>query len=601
MGGHAPDGRYELGFVVSDSIQGQSGVAANVTVTVTSVGRDVVPCAVPAYVTSHDPRALITTRQHEGKTPLEALTAAVKRVAGVGVSVLSLEGRVVPPTSSSREGARVWFTASSRQPLDQLLLLHRRQISSDSGVNVSNVGVGVCVGVGGGEHSVGGSVWVVDANRTALVTPRLQLSDSGCSCHTYHPHLTHPRQVTPSAAAQPSAAAVTQPASCHPNPCLNGGRCIAHTRHPRCVCPQDTSGSVCKQLSRFFRGNGWAWAAPIPACTQLHVTLELRTTRQDCLLLYAGPADDLTQPGAPLVQEDVVSLELVSGRPRVLVDLGTSPILLDPTHASLVPSLADGRWHRLDLIVALQKVEVIVDRCQEGGECRLAAPLPPQDQALSVAAPLQVGGLAHALPHHHHHHGWPTQLSQQHFHGCIRNLRVNGELRDLGEAVLGEDSWPGCPGQDPCSLAGQPCPHHTMCVDVERGWGCECEPGRGGADCTASTHPASFSSSSYVKVALSLAPAPNTTSIQLRYRTWEEWGQLIAVTSQHGRDLAALHLVDGHVCLKMLLHPTALVHLCLSQVLLTDGEWHTVYVRRYGQWVELQVDEGDGPLYNATP
>nr|XP_053656449.1 putative neural-cadherin 2 [Cherax quadricarinatus] len=140
-----------------------------------------------------------------------------------------------------------------------------------------------------------------------------------------------------------------------------------------------------------------------------------------------------------------------------------------------------------------------------------------------------------------------------------------------------------------------------MCVDVERGWGCECEPGRGGADCTASTHPASFSSSSYVKVALSLAPAPNTTSIQLRYRTWEEWGQLIAVTSQHGRDLAALHLVDGHVCLKMLLHPTALVHLCLSQVLLTDGEWHTVYVRRrlrdicvYSNGNENESESGQG-------
>ncbi|XP_042237522.1 putative neural-cadherin 2 isoform X2 [Homarus americanus] len=599
MNAHAHDGTYELQFVVSDVSHNQRNVGANVTVTVTSVSRDVVACAVPAHVTTHSPRALITPHKLAWRSPLEALTVSVERVAGVDVGVLSLEESPVPPTSGST-GARVWFTARPRQPLDQLLLLHRRKISSESGVGVTNVGVGVCITVTSAEHTKGGSVWVVDANRTSLVTPRLEISDSGCSCHAYRPHLAHQWQVTPSADAQPSAAAVTQPASCHPNPCLNGGRCMAHTRGPRCVCPQDTSGSVCKQLSRHFRGNGWAWAAPIPVCTQAHITLELRTTRHDCLLLYAGPADDIGHSGQHLVQEDVVSLELVGGRPRVLVDLGTSPVLLEANQDHHLPSLADGHWHRLDLIITSQKVEVIVDRCQHTGECRLAAPLPPQDHALTVAAPMQVGGLAHALPHHNHH-GWPTQLTQKPFHGCIRNLRVNGELRDLGEAVLGQDSWPGCPGQDPCSLAGVPCTHHARCVEVGGRWACECEPGRGGQDCTTNTFPASFSASSYVKLALSSALPPNTTSIQLRYRTWEEWGQLIAVTSQHGRDLAALHLVGGHVCLKLLLHPTALTHLCLSQVLLTDGEWHTVYVHRYGTWAELQVDEGDGPLYNATP
>lgn len=79
-------------------------------------------------------------------------------------------------------------------------------------------------------------------------------------------------------------------------------------------------------------------------------------------------------------------------------------------------------------ILSLQRVEVIVDLCQHGGGCRLTAPLPPNEQPLSVAAPLQVGGLAHALPDHQHH-GWPAQLSQEGFYGCIRNLRVNGKVR----------------------------------------------------------------------------------------------------------------------------------------------------------------------------
>lgn len=77
-----------------------------------------------------------------------------------------------------------------------------------------------------------------------------------------------------------------------------------------------------------------------------------------------------------------------------------------------------------------QRVELIVDRCEAGGECRLVAPLPPQEPLLSVAAPLQVGGLAHTPPDALQH-GWPTQVNGHYFHGCIKNLRVNGEVGNI--------------------------------------------------------------------------------------------------------------------------------------------------------------------------
>lgn len=66
-------------------------------------------------------------------------------------------------------------------------------------------------------------------------------------------------------------------------------------------------------------------------------------------------------------QEDILSLELRHGLPRLLVDLGGHPIVLKPSGAPRNPpklppvgeetdgrgvpvTLADGKWHRLDLL-----------------------------------------------------------------------------------------------------------------------------------------------------------------------------------------------------------------------------------------------------------
>ncbi|XP_047482584.1 neural-cadherin-like [Penaeus chinensis] len=466
-------------------------------------------------------------------------------------------------------------------------------ISSGSGVGVGDVGVGACV------TTQSGMSWVVDANSTALVTPRLHAHSTGCACHAHHAmragqHAQHPGH----AEQLPSVAAVTHTASCRPNPCRNGGRCIPHARGPRCVCPEGTSGSICKQLSRYFWGGGWAWTASIPTSISAHVSLEVKTRREDCLLLYAGPSNS-AQPLQHLVQADVLVLELRGGRPRLTLDLGASPVLLEPSHAHSTPTLADGFWHRLDVVWGQhQRVEVVVDKCASREKCRLAAPLPSPPLPLDVAAPLQVGGLAHPPPDAHHH-GWPTPLTTQAFQGCLRNLRVNGELRDLGHGVLSEGSAPGCVTDDSCRATA--CGPTARCVAREDGPQCECFPGWTGDHCRQRTQAASFAVHSYVKVALSSAPSPATTTLQLRFRTWEAFGQLLAVASQHGRDRLGVFLEGGHVCAKLMLHPAPEVQLCLAHAHLSDGVWHSVRVERYGQWVELVVDEGDGPLYNTTP
>ncbi|XP_069191341.1 LOW QUALITY PROTEIN: putative neural-cadherin 2 [Procambarus clarkii] len=630
MAAHATDGTYFLQFWVSDATHGQEDVEASVSVEVTTLPHDLIPWAVPLTLPSHTPQHLIAYRQDIGKSPLNALVSSVEAIAGVEVVVVSLEGRRVA-TAGGPE-TRVWLAARPRQPLDQLLLLHRHQVWRESGVEVADVGVGVCLTTRPlHQHAGGPRAWLVDANQTAVVTPRFHTRTSGCNCRTRQPQILQQQQqeqqqqeqqgqqqqVSSNSSHQPSVAAVTRPYSCLPNPCLNGGRCIARPQGPRCVCPQGTSGSICKQLSRRFEGEGWAWVSPVPTCPRVHLSFQFQTSSSDCLLLYAGPRPSSRQLSTQFLQEDVLSVELRGGRPWVMLDLGTSPVLLaashthrgsaasqaassSPTHHA--PSLADGRWHRLDVIWGQQKAEVVVDSCAGGGECRVAASLPPGVGGLRVAAPLQVGGLAHAPPDHLDH-GWPAPLTPHSFRGCMRHLRINGELRDLGREVVSHNSSPGCPHHDACPpAAGPPCPHLTRCSEGQDGGAvCECALGWTGDSCHLKTQPSSFAAGSYIKMALTASPPPNTTSLQLRFRTWEESGLLLAVMSHHGRDRLTLQLTAGHLCLQLVLHHRPDTQLCLSRAHLNDGKWHDVMASRYGGWMELLVDEGDGPLYNTTP
>lgn len=109
------------------------------------------------------------------------------------------------------------------------------QISSHSSVTVMWVGVNTCVAPYASKRRPHDRVWVVDANSTALVTPRLQVPLSQCSCFPQGPRLGKQRQKPISLSGQPSVAAVTHIVSCQPNPCLNGGRCVLQARMPRLV------------------------------------------------------------------------------------------------------------------------------------------------------------------------------------------------------------------------------------------------------------------------------------------------------------------------------------------------------------------------------
>ena len=145
------------------------------------------------------------------------------------------------------------------------------QISSLSGIEIGDVGVGICAHLEmpiqpspvhlrhsknyegekikthymkkGSRHprrtNFESPYWVIDANHTALVTPKVW-AGTGCSCRkneklALEDTAQNELKNTPEISTQPlqikhSSVGIS---TCHPDPCLNGGRCIISLQGPR--------------------------------------------------------------------------------------------------------------------------------------------------------------------------------------------------------------------------------------------------------------------------------------------------------------------------------------------------------------------------------
>ncbi|XP_045129934.1 putative neural-cadherin 2 isoform X2 [Portunus trituberculatus] len=624
------DGRYELSFKVSDDSQGQFGVKANVTVEVKTMSSDDVKHATPITL-AVDPGHLVKAEKGEASL-LTRLKATVSVWVGTEVEaawVQLLKENQEPSMGSA--GSRVWLVTPGVINADHALLYRKNELSNILGVEVKTVGVGTCqehfvdkvhVPVGTEKRSPADSeceqgCWartvlssgfsIVDANTSAVVGPRLEVQ-TGCGCDNSSP----PPDTT-----------------CTPYTCLNGGRCVPTSTGTKCICPHGTWGSRCKVLSRHFKGGvghgtgggsmskgAWAWVPPIPPCAEVHVSLEVLSTVKSAALLYSGP-EQRTEQGQG--SRDLMLLELSHGRPVLLLDLGDGPVTLTLNSSA---SLADNTWHRIDLIWKDELMEMIVDLClgsswdepptlvsaiqnrttapvlPDAHACRGAARLPRNARVLNTSGVLQVGGLVYPLPALKAE-GKSAPRHPPHFRGCLRNLRINGKLVDLGSGVLSSASSPGCPAAD-CLANHLHCGLHGRCQGSPGSLRCECQPGWSGPGCASPTTPATFLPNSYVKLALSFSPLAYTTSITLRFRTLRRRGELVVLSSQHGRDSWSVKLVGGRLCAVLHLHPRPPASICLSRATLTDGRWHSLTANRYGSATFLSVDDGDGDLYNAS-
>ncbi|RWS30382.1 Neural-cadherin-like protein, partial [Leptotrombidium deliense] len=485
--------------------------------------------------------------------------------------------------------------------LDGTVALNRDAIANEVGINITMVGIDECLVEGlhcdgscTNKLEISRSPVVINANRTAFVGVNAWISPQ-CTC---------------------GARNFSKIETCRsePSPCLNGGRCTDSSVGAICTCPPGFDGPQCQQTTRTFRDTkGWAWFPPLQQCEESHLSVEIMTQTATGLIFYNGPIVR-PDPGVQ-VYSDFISLELFNGKPRLLIDFGSGAT---EVIVNTLGDLHDGEWHKLDIYWNKEYVRLMVDNCQgaemddrdppriDRSRCENGTQIPPFNEYLNVNGPLQLGGVV-PLPKNELsldlYFGWRYTHTKTGFVGCIKNFIHNSFMYDLGSPGSHKYSTAGCEASELSCDSNQitrRCVNGT-CLGSYHTAKCICNPGWHGPRCDKETQAKMFQQSSYIKYALSFDPNPYKTDIQLMFRTRQKHGELFRVASKHGREYCILEIKDKKLRFRFNLNSmkSSEEHeLWLPYVSVSDGQWHTVHVMRFGSTASIAVDGGGGRRYN---
>lgn len=144
--------------------------------------------------------------------------------------------------------------------------------------------------------------------------------------------------------------------------CLNGGTAV----HEVCECLEGYEGPHCEVLAIGFYGSGYALYKPLQPCDTQKISLELLPSREDGLVMYAGPI----AYNSRLPVQDFMALELVGGYPVLTVDYGTGSIRIEHKYIKMDA----GRSYTVDILLQRASVEMTVDNCKLSTCMSLGAP-----------------------------------------------------------------------------------------------------------------------------------------------------------------------------------------------------------------------------------
>lgn len=600
------EGKYHLRFKVYDRKHTQTDVPANVTITVREIPHEAIINSGSIRISgitdedfirvwNYKAQSLQRSKLEKFKDKLADLLNADRE----NVDVFSVQlRRKHPPLTDIRFSAH---GSPYYKPvrLNGIVLMHREDIENAVGINITMVGIDECLyenqnceGSCTNTLDVSSLPYMVNANKTALVGVRVDVL-AECTC---------------------GARNFSKAESCRNNPCHNGGRCSETRYGLTCSCPSGYTGPRCQQTTRSFRGNGWAWYPPLEMCDDSHLSIEFITRKSDGLLIYNGPI--VPPESDEQLISDFISLEIERGYPRLLIDFGSGTLEL---RVKTKKTLDDGEWHRIDLFWNTENVRMVVDFCKsaevqeledgtavefDDSSCQAQGTIPPFNEYLNVNAPLQVGGFYREAfdPVSYH---WQYVPNGKGFDGCIKNLIHNSKLYDLAHPGLSRHSAAGCPQTDDVCTSTEStsrCWEHGNCVGSFSEARCQCRPGWTGPSCNVPTTPTTFKQQSYVKYALSFEPDRFSTTIQLRFRTREQHGELFRVSDQHNREYGILEIKDARLRFRYNLNSlrTEEKDIWLNAIAVDDGQWHVVRVNRHGSAATLELDGGEGRRFNET-
>jgi len=232
--------------------------------------------------------------------------------------------------------------------------------------------------------------------------------------------------------------------------CRNNGKCREIWSGFVCECEDDFAGPTCaEEVGKpwSFHGDGMLSFNPLLRPIQLPwlTALSLRTRARQAFVM-----------SVQIGQNSSALLEIRDG--KVVASLDGIDVI------RTVGTIADGEWHRLEIVWQSGHVSLDADYRDRP----VTLPLPAKLQGLYVGKIL-VGG--------------PDQVANSDlpfFDGCLQDVRIGTNQSVLQRPTVQENVGTGCPSESECNLD---CPEASDCIAQWQSSECRCLPGRVGRDC----------------------------------------------------------------------------------------------------------------------
>ncbi|PVD32369.1 hypothetical protein C0Q70_07803 [Pomacea canaliculata] len=303
------------------------------------------------------------------------------------------------------------------------------------------------------------------------------------------------------------------------------------------------------------------------------LAFQFQTVEQHGVLLYST--------GAASGNPDVFALELLDGYLHLVINMGSEPIRLK---ASRQP-VTDGSPHMVYFEYAANRGYISVD-----GQKETFSTFSHLDR-FDLQGSFFIGGIsktAEEIP-------LPTEMWAgtlgYGYVGCLQDMVVDGGRVDLVRAaqiqgVAGVAEY--CQAMEP-HCTSRPCMHQGQCTEGWNRFTCDCRA-TGFIDSVCQTAAATlrFDGKQFVKVTVPEESHTQAEDISLRFRTMHPNGLLFMTTSERAEDKMELYLKSGSIFLGV---DVGSGHKVLSVGhSLNDDRWHTAYIKRRAQTVELKID-----------